>query len=76
MCKRTLDVFLIVLAISIVSGQLIGSRGVSNMVDGEECRDQKTLHASKNVAEFPKIFQPFINKVSELNKIEEKWKPA
>ena len=53
---RSLDVFLIVLAISMVSGQLIGSRGVSNVVDGEEYRDQKTLQASKNVAKFAKIF--------------------
>ena len=73
---RTSDVFLIVLAISMVSGQLIGSRGVSNVVDGEEYRDQKTLQASKNVAKFAKIFQPFINKTSEVNKIKEKWKPA
>ena len=28
------------------------------------------------MAEFAKIFQPFINKVSELIKIKEKWKPA
>ena len=55
---RSLDVLLIVIAISMVSGQLIGSRGVSNVVDGEEYRDQKTLQDTKNVAKFEKIFQP------------------
>jgi hypothetical protein len=75
--KRSLDVFLMVLAISMVSGQLIDSSGVSNVVDGEEYRDQKTLQASQNVAKFAKIFQPFINKISEVNKIKnKKWKPA
>jgi hypothetical protein len=74
--SRCCIVFIIVLAISLVSGHLIESRGVSNVVDDEEHRFQKTLQASKNVAKSEKIFQPIINKISEVNKIKEKWKPA
>ena len=52
-------------------GQLVGSRGVVNLPDGFQYRDQDTVRASMKATNFARHFQPIIDILAEQNKLVE-----
>jgi len=50
-------------------GQLIGSRGIFTLPDGEIYRDAETVDASESVARFARSFQPTADRQAESNRL-------
>ena len=71
-----LTAFMLMLAVSLVSGQQVGARGVSKLGDNELGRDEHTLQASRNVARFAKQFQPFLDKIADVCRRMHEYRPA
>ena len=61
-------IVLCLLQISLVSAQLIGSRGVIKLKEGYEYRDKQTVAASEAVARYAKRFQPFSDNNAQRNR--------
>ena len=54
-----------------VLGQLVGSRGVITLPDGFQYKDQETVLASREVAQYAKHYQPLMDVVAQQNKLKE-----
>ena len=54
-----------------ICSQLVGSRGVVQLPDGYQYRDQQTIMASEEASRFAKHFQPINDIVAEQNKLVE-----
>ena len=62
---------LLPLVLDFCTGQLVGNRGVVQLPDGFQYRDQETVQAIQAATRFAKHFQPINDIVAEQNKLVE-----